>query len=204
MSNVTEELIVAYITDNLDENKKSQVLYEIENNPELMKLYKELKSIRDDQEKIVSDFISRPIPDKTLKLFENKKKESSLIERIKKGYLTLIGWLGFVVTSTLLILPSTQMQLATFRGSESELQIAKLEKELLELQTQVYTFRGLDNDLTDTSNFSINESKKIEIDGKNYDLKIISINNFNTETCVNFSLISEDNDEILEEICIDK
>ena len=60
MSNVTEELIVAYITDNLDENKKSQVLYEIENNPELMKLYKELKSIRDDQEKIVSDFIFDP------------------------------------------------------------------------------------------------------------------------------------------------
>ncbi len=204
MSNITEEQVVAYITGNLNENEKNQVMQEIEKDPEINKLYHELKDIRNNQEQLVSDFISRPIPDKTLNLFKKKSEKLNLINRIKKGYLTIIGWLGFIATSSVLLLPSTQMQIATFRGDSTELQIAKLEDELLQLERQIYTFRGIDDEQIDTSYNEIGDKKMIKIAGKDYEFKIISIDNFDTKTCVIFTVYDNGKKITTEEICQNK
>ncbi len=202
MDDTIKEQIMSYITGNLDEKSKEKVRQKIADNPEIKKLYIDLKNIRMAHEELSNKFVSSPIPTKTLKLFDEKNTNQSILEYIKKGYFAFIGWIGFLITGGLLIFPVTQMQMAS-KNNTLESQIAQLEDRIPNLDGQSYSFRGLENDLITDQNSNIGGSF-IRIEDLTYEILIEKISENETETCLILKFLAENKDFFNKQVCLEK
>ena len=126
-------------------------------------------------EDYLNSILKQDLPEKTKKLFEEDNlAKGGVFSFFKRGYVAIVGWMGFVVTGGLLLLPTAQMQLATRGLDDQQITIAGLEG------NQEILFRGV-------SLKSLELEEIIIVDDK-FEIKVEQIKQVEEGFCIEFSI----------------
>ncbi len=175
MDKIDLETLIGFINKELSKEENQVVQSEINNDPELAKKYNEFLKMNEMHENYLSDILKRDLPEKTKKLFEDEKiTKVGFLSSLKRGYLAIVGWMGFAVTGGLLLLPTAQMQLANRDLDNQQMIIAGLEG------NQETLFRGVNVK-------SLELDEIIIVDGK-FEIKVDQIKQVEEEICIEFSI----------------
>lgn len=169
------ETLIGFINKELSEEDSKVVQSELNKDPELTKKYNEFLKMNEMHEDYLNNILKQDLPEKTKKLFEESNiAKGGVLSFFKRGYVAIVGWMGFAVTGGLLFLPTAQMQLATRGLDDQQITIAGLEG------NQETLFRGV--------NVKSLELEEVIIVDNKFAIKVVQIKQVEEEFCIEFSI----------------